>query len=199
MCPSLDTGRYDEKFGTGIRPLLFLLRRDLQGQYLKEEESPVNDGIRSPLLTCLGIMIGFELMTKLWSGRLEFDRKLTKKFLMRIPSTGFRLNADQAEALIRFRNAIAHSYSLTDMDRNGQKYRFKVDANHLRENEVIAVIPRANERQVYINAWWLKKMFLDSVCQYRHKLENDLDLQCKFMVCQGELGRIRIEGDVKSP
>ena len=195
MCPSLDRGRYDEKFGTGIRPLLFLLRRDLQGQYRREEEDPINDGIKSPLLTCLGIMVGFELLTKLWSGQFEVVRNTSKKFLREILS----LDEAQAEALVRFRNAIAHSYSLTDVTRDGTKFRFKVDADDQRASDAIRVVPNGNEKEVYINAWWLKKLFLESVQKYKFKLENDLDLQCKFMVCQRELGRIRIEGDVKSP
>ena len=36
---------------------LYLLRRDLQNQYGQECDSPVR--LKSPLLTCLGIMVGF--------------------------------------------------------------------------------------------------------------------------------------------
>lgn len=51
------------------RPLLYLIRRDLQNQYGKESKD--FQQVVSPLLTSLGTMIRIELLTKYWSGDHE--------------------------------------------------------------------------------------------------------------------------------
>lgn len=197
-CPTLSETRYSEVFGDqGERPLLFLLRRDLMKyQYGPEDAQPTDDGMHSPLLTCLGIMVGFELLTKLWAGQMEINRELLKQFLRMFSTLSIN---EKADALVRFRNAIAHSYSLTDVARDGKKYRFRIDADAHNANKDIQITSSGNEKRILINVWWLKKLFLDSIKSYRKRLSNELELQCKFYVARQELGKIQIRKSEKSP
>ncbi len=193
--PSLEQEKYDEELGKGVRPLLFLLRRDLKDfQYDDEDATPMEDGMNSPLLTCLGIMIGFELLTKFWTGQVEVNRDWQKKFLDKYTC----LNSEKSGFLVRFRNAVAHSYSLTDVTKDGKKIRFELDADIYKDNEAVSLDDSGDEKKVYINAWGLNKLFLDSIKKYKKELDDDLGLQCKFYVVQRELRNIQIRKSSKS-
>ncbi len=168
--------------------LLYLLRRDLQNQYGQECGSPVR--VKSPLLTCLGIMVGLELLTKLWSGNHEAGSKLIQNFLSKVS----QLQGPKSVALVQFRHALAHGYRLGTKRKDDKKfYSFVVDdmSNY---HECISEI---DSQKFLVNIWKLKELFLYSIKEYKRLLEADFDLQKKFMLCLANLGDIQITNPVE--
>ena len=96
-------------------PLLYLIRKDLEEQYGSEANS--GGTCRSPLLTCLGIMIGFDLLSKMWSGNHQAEMKELIEFLEKIAGQ----SPDQADALAQFRHALVHGYRLSVRKKKGQE------------------------------------------------------------------------------
>ena len=177
------------------RPLLYLLRRDLKDQYGREEEPAESVQLKSPLLTCLGIMVGFELLAKLWSGKHEFrerDGKATVKEFMR---SIVRVGEHEADALVDFRNSLAHSYGLSIG--KGRSLSVDDDTGSACREVSIADLGEGKSK-IYVNVWHLKDLFVRAVRQYRLQLGADCDLQKKFTVCLANLGEIHITGSVKS-
>ena len=167
---------------------LYLLRRDLQNQYGQECDSPVR--LKSPLLTCLGIMVGFELLTKLWSGNHEADSKLIENFLNKVA----QLQKPNSVALVQFRHAIAHSYRLGTKGKKDNKfYSFVVDDL----SNCCECIREVDSQKFLVSIWKLKELFLYSVKAYKGLLEDDSDLQKKFMVCLANLGDVQITSSVE--
>lgn len=178
------------------RPLLYLLRRDLKDQYGGENEQVESVQIKSPLLICLGIMVGFELLTKMYSGKHEFEKsgegkREVKKFMLDILEIG----GQEAGALIKFRNSLAHSYGLgigknqtLTVDDDAQSASREVSVNNL----------GGNKQEIYINVWHLKELFVQAVATYKNRLVIDFELQKNFVCCLANLGEIRIQGSEKS-
>jgi hypothetical protein len=166
------------------RPLLYLLRRDLQNQYGKETYQPSK--IVSPLLTGLGIMVGLEILTKLWTGDHSAGTEQIENFFKNICS----LPNGRAIALAQFRHALAHGYRLqTVRIKNNQTYSFSL-------SEVPEGKECITELESYvfeINIWRLKDLFLDAIKKYRSLLETSSDLQRKFMVVKMNIGEIAIK------
>lgn len=180
--PPLDRGYANQM------SLLYLLRRDLQNLYGQEGGTPVK--VKSPLLTCLGIMVGFELLTKLWSGNHEISSSLTEDFLSKVA----QVQKSKAQALVQFRHALAHGYRLgTKTKKDNKFYSFVVDdtSNY---HECISEI---DSQKFLVNIWQLKELFLSSIEEYKRLLEADFNLQNKFMVCLANLGDIQITNPVK--
>lgn len=183
--PSIHPSTYAERLGDR-RPLLFLLRRDLKDQYGDENEPPIRP-IISPLLICLGILVGFELLAKLWSGKHQFNRgeRTVHSFYQEIVGFG----AEEAEALVEFRNLLAHTYGL-----RGREYSFTVRGDVAgAEDDIKITSDESGKSRVYINVWRLKKLFVQAVREYKRLLEMDKERQCKFMGCLPHLGEIAIE------
>jgi hypothetical protein len=143
----------------------------------------------------MGIMIAFELLTKLWSGKHNFSRlgegaKEVKKFMKSVLNLGER----EAGALIEFRNSLAHSYGLY----LGKNQALSVDEDVKSASEAVEIIDLGGGKsKVYVNVWHLKKLFVQAVAKYRNRLESDLDWQKEFMVCLPNLGEINIQGSAK--
>ena len=178
-----------DRFCNDKMSLLYLLRRDLQNQYGQECNSPVR--LKSPLLTCLGIMVGFELLTKLRSGNHEADSKLFENFLNKVA----QLQKPNSVALVQFRHAIAHGYRLgTKRKADNKFYSFVVDdSSNCRE-----CIREVDSQKFLVSIWKLKELFLYSINAYKRLLEADFDLQKQFMVCLANLGDVQITGSVES-
>ncbi|OGP67008.1 MAG: hypothetical protein A2031_05385 [Deltaproteobacteria bacterium RBG_19FT_COMBO_43_11] len=169
--------------------LMYLLRRDLQNQYGQEDGPPVK--VKSPLLTCLGIMVGFELLTKLWSGEHETCSALIENFLNKVA----QLQNHKSVALVQFRHAIAHGYRLGIKRKKDKKfYSFVVDDTSDCHECIQEVVDSQN---FLVNIWKLKKLFLYSIKEYKRLLEADFDLQKKFMVCLANLGDVQITNPVE--
>ncbi len=168
--------------------LLYLLRSDLQNQYGQEGGIPVK--VKSPLLTCIGIMVGFELLTKLWSGNHEISSSLTEDFLSKVA----QVQKSKAQALVQFRHALVHGYRLgTKRKKDNKFYSFLVDdtSNY---HECISEI---DSQKFLVNIWQLKELFLSSIEEYKRLLEADFNLQEKFMVCLANLGDVQTTNPVE--
>ena len=168
--------------------LLYLLRRDLQNQYGQEGGSRAS--LQSPLLTCLGIMVGFELLAKLWSGNHEAGSKLLEDFLSKVA----QLQKPKSVALVQFRHAIAHGYRLGTKRKEDKKFQSFVVDDRSNCHECISEI---DSQKFLINIWKLKELFLYSVKEYKRLLEADSDFQKKFMVSLRNLGDVQITNTVE--
>jgi hypothetical protein len=166
-------------------PLLYLLRRDLQNHYGNEADPPSN--VLSPLLTALGIMVGFEVLTKLWTGDHQAGTDRIEEFLKKICS----LPEGQAIALVQFRHALTHGYRLQSLRRRDlQMYSFSLsDVSDGKE-----CIADLGSGLFEVNLWRLKDLFLVAIKKYRCLLEASSDLQRKFMVTKANIGEIEING-----
>lgn len=165
------------------RPLLYLIRRDLQNQYGKESEN--SQQVVSPLLTSLGIMIGIELLTKYWSGDHEAGTSKIEEFLQTISS----LSKQKAIALAQFRHAIAHGYRLqTTRKKDQQTYIFSLSD----DQEATECIVEKSSLNFLVNLWKLKGLFLESIKNCRSILEASTDHQAKFMIVKSYIKDIEI-------
>ncbi len=164
------------------RSMLYLLRRDLQDQYGKENDPPLGK-IISPLLTTLGIMIGFELLTKYWIGKYTTTTAELRKFINDVG----KLSKNESEILAQLRHALAHGYCLRTTDRKGTQYTFRLDENTGGSN----VIEERNSEYI-INIWELKKLFLKTISDYQNFLEQSPDLKGKFTSANANLGELKI-------
>jgi hypothetical protein len=175
----------NEECADDRRPLLYLLRRDLQNQYGKEADPP--SSILCPLLTGLGVMVGFELLTKLWTGDRHARPEQIEEFLKNICSLPER----DVIALAQFRHALAHGYGLqTRRPKDQQIYSFFV--SDLPEGK--ECIADLGSGLFEVNLWRLKDLFLTAIKKYRCLLEASSDLQHKFMVTKANIGEIEIKG-----
>jgi hypothetical protein len=175
----------NEECADDRRPLLYLLRRDLQNQYGKEAHPPSK--VFSPLLTGLGIMVGFEVLTKLWTGNHDVRTEQIEEFFKNICS----LPEGKAIALAQFRHALAHGYRLQTLrHRDWQMYSFSV-SDVPDGKECIADL---GSYFFEVNLWRLKDLFITAIKKYRCLLESSSDLQRKFMVTKANIGEIEIKG-----
>lgn len=166
------------------RPLLYLLRRDLQNQYGKENDPPGR--LISPLLTCLGIMVGIELLTKYWSGNHEAGNSDVEKFLQDVGG----LSENSAIALTQLRHAIAHGYKLqTIRKKDNQKYSFALSDDI---NATDCIVDQGNFSYL-INIWKLKELFLKTINNLKTILEASPDLQATFTIVQAYIKDFEIQ------
>lgn len=167
------------------RPLLFLLRRDLQNQYGKEGAPPGQ--LLSPLLTGLGIMVGFEVLTKLWSGDHKAGTPEIEDFLREVG----QISESHAIALAQFRHALAHGYRLQTVRKKDQEtYSFKASDDASGKD----VVRDLAAFEFEINLWRLKDLFISAISRYHELLQKSSDLQAKFMVAKANIGEIEIVG-----
>jgi len=164
-------------------PILYLLRRDLQNQYGKETDVPSQ--VLSPFLTGLGIMVGIELLTKLWSGDHNAGTEKIEDFLKSVCS----LPDEKAIALEQFRHALAHDYRLETIRRKDKQVYTFVVSDVASESECITEL---GDLKFGINIWRLKDLFLAAIKEYHRLLHISSDLQSKFMVARADMGEVEI-------
>ncbi|MFZ3122124.1 MAG: hypothetical protein WA104_01985 [Thermodesulfovibrionales bacterium] len=163
-------------------PFLYLLRRDLELLYGHENR---NGSVKAPLLACLGIMVGFELLAKMWSGNYQAESKELISFLENV--TG--LPSDKADALAQFRHALAHGYRLSTRKKKGQEiYEFHIDDS----DGATECVSEVTQKVFKVNVPLLKRTFINSINEYRKLLEASFDLQKKFEVCTENIGEVQI-------
>src|ERR1039457_3832004 len=91
-----------KRFADNRRPFLYLLRRDLSDLYGPEAEPPNPSVIKAPLLAALGVMVGFELLTKYWSGKyMKTSGEDVEEFLRLVSGISDR----EVKGLAQFRHA----------------------------------------------------------------------------------------------
>lgn len=181
----------DEVPKEGTYSNLYLLRKHLQELYGPEDNTTFMEW-KSTLLATLGIMAGFNLLSKLWCGKLMRDDKTSfKKFMQE----AMGINHNDAEVLYKLRCALVHSYGLMDK-RGGQIYDFVLD-NELFNLELIKPIPTENHeglqaKRYRISLLQLKKYFVMVVNKFRQLLEERTNprLMSNFLEIYRETGVI---------
>lgn len=173
------------------RPLLFLLRRDLVKLY-GNEGSNRKRHVTSPLLTSLGIMVGLELLAKLWSGEVEAGHSTIVDFLVQVAE----LSPERAEALAQFRHAIAHGYRLKTRVRSSGNYYYFYLSDSKSANELLK---RINSHRFKINVWKLKDFFISTIYAYRRVLLLDKKRMKNFDAVREKIGDIEIRRGTKIP
>ena len=134
--------------------LLAWLRSDLQEFY--GPEAHIGGPVAAPLLTALGICAGLELLAKYWSGCQDIERTVVKEFLTSVAG----LSQPDAEALMQFRNSLAHGYALGARRRKDKKlFSFAIDTDH---TTGAAVVVSRGSNEYTVNLWSLKRFFFDS-------------------------------------
>lgn len=99
--------------GHGARSTLYLLRRELR-VLCGPENDDVNANWKAPILATSGIMTGFNLLAKFWTGTIMEE---DKRSFMRFFSECLALQPSEAEALYKFRCALQHGFCLLDKGR----------------------------------------------------------------------------------
>ena len=176
---------------SGERPVLHLLRRDLQHLYLQEDVLQPNDQNehKAPYLATMGILTGIDLMAKFYcgQGRKKASGRIFKKFLIDIGE----LSSSEADFAWKFRNALHHSYSLHISERLLGKIIFTTAISghaswHTSDGQID-----------YINFWNLKALFLKLIVKYHERLRTSITLKHKFADEYEQAGRIFVQGQDK--
>jgi hypothetical protein len=164
--------------------LLAWLRGDLQAFY--GPEARVGGPVAAPLLTALGICAGLELLAKYWSGRPDITGTVVEEFLTSVAG----LSQPDAEALMQFRNSLAHGYALGARRRKDKKlFSFAIDTDH---TTGAAVVVSRGSNEYTVNLWSLKRFFLTAIGRCRKAIAHDQGRLGNFQVCLRNLGEIGV-------
>jgi hypothetical protein len=164
--------------------LLKILRTDLQTAY--GPESQIGGTLATPLLVALGVSAGLELLTKYWLGKTRTTQNDVLHFLTAVG----QLPKPEAEALIQFRNAIAHGYGLaTRRVQDDKPFTFAVDTDSTTSEAVIA---QTGPELHVVYLWPLKRFFLKAVARCRRTIAADWQRLGGFAVCIRNLREIRV-------
>lgn len=146
------------------RPVLYVLRRDLEKLYGSEKRRYIKNH-KAPMLAVLGMMAGMDLMAKLHFGKTSnLGGKKFKQFLQNYG----KLSKGQAKALYQYRCALAHNYGLFSIDRKGKQYKFSLDDSQSNRK----LIQKIGNNQYHINFWQMKKFFLYCIGELESRLRN---------------------------
>ena len=161
-----------------------LLRSDLQSVYGPEPK--LGGPVATPLLVALGISAGLELLAKYWSGKARTTQADVRSFLIDVG----RLAKPDAEALVQFRNAVAHGYGLaTRRVKDEQPFMFAVDTDTVTP---VAVIKQTAADEYVVYLWPLKRFFLQCIAGCRRAISKDWQRMLGFVVCIRNLREIRV-------
>jgi len=167
-----------------VSSLLAWLRSDLQALY--GPEAGVGGTVAAPLLAALGICAGLELLAKYWSGCPDFKRAVVEEFLTGVAG----LSQPDAEALMQFRNSLAHGYALGARRRKDKRlFSFAIDTDHTMG---AAVVVSRGSNEYTINLWSLKRFFLTATGRCRKAIARDQNRLGGFQVCLRNLGEIGV-------
>ena len=167
-----------------VSSLLAWLMSDLQALY--GPEAGVGGSVAAPLLAALGIRAGLELLAKYWSGCPDIKGAVVEEFLNRVAG----LSQPDAEALIQFRNSLAHGYALGARRRKDKRlFSFAIDTDHTMGAPV--VVPRGSNEYT-VNLWSLKRFFLTAIVRCRKAIAGDQSRLGGFQVCLRNLGEIGV-------
>jgi len=172
-----------------LRPILHLLRRDLEGLYGAESETYSHDSMKPPFILLLGMLCGFDLLSSMYYGEesVSADYRRAQELLDRngfsihLHESGkkFRLfltkvaHLDEQEAafLLVLRNSVVHTYSL-NLDK--KKYRDNSIVIDPPIDQLLKIEQLGNKKKYILNLWELKKRFLESIINLQDLLRDSL-------------------------
>jgi hypothetical protein len=179
------------------RGVLYLLRRDLTELYGAEEEIP-SATLRAPMLACIGIMTGLDLMSKLATNELSKGRVGFKRFV----KTYGGLPPMDAEVVYRLRCAQTHAYCLIDIDeRANTEYCFVLDPDHPDESMIQAQPSKeadgCRQETFRINFWELKRFFCACVGRFERAIRDPGESSTgprltSFMLAMARFGKVEV-------
>lgn len=151
-----------------IRSILYLLRRDLRDLTIPEEDVLAGTlSIKAPVLAATGIMIGFEVLGRIWLGENDPYQPEQEKALSKILEVPLKTS----HVMVMFRNALAHGYQLEIHSRKNKIYRFSLEDNYQSDKWFLAV--GIDHNKTYsIGFWELRKRFIKSVEKIKTLLGN---------------------------
>ncbi|MFB0561317.1 MAG: hypothetical protein ACETWM_08920 [Candidatus Lokiarchaeia archaeon] len=171
------------------RPVLYVLRRDLEQLYGSEKRAHIKN-YKAPMLAILGMMAGIDLMAKLHFGKTSnLGGEKFKEFLQNYG----KLSKDEAEALYRYRCALAHNYGLFSIDKKGKQYKFSLNDSPSNRK----LIRKIRNNRYHINFWQMKKFFLYCIGELESRLRdpnypNHNTLLNNFMSVVKEIGYLKV-------
>jgi hypothetical protein len=134
----------------------------------------------------LGICAGLELLAKYWSGCRDIKGTVVEEFLTSVAG----LSQPDAEALMQFRNSLAHGYALGARRRKDKKlFSFAIDTDH---TTGAAVVVSRGSNEYTDNLWSLKRFFLTAIGRCRKAIARDQGRLGNFQVCLRNLGEIGV-------
>jgi hypothetical protein len=195
-----------------LRPVLHLLRRDLELLYGLEEEEYCPGGMKPGFITLLGMLTGLDMLASMYCGEGPMDEKhksaqdlLDKNGFdsIRLHQSGRKnirfltevagLTKQEAAFLWTVRNSLAHTYSLNTSEK---AYRNNSVTTAKPAGKLIDIGEDANSKKYVLNLWELKKVFLKSVENLRKLLETaemSSDVRKRFCGHVQSSGYIKIE------
>ena len=194
-CP---VNRLPEKLQvSGERPVLHLIRRDLQQLYSNETENPPQeDKYRAPFLACIGIMSGIDLLSKFYDHRKSTGNR--ERFCNFLKQMGM-LSEHDASLMWALRNALTHSYSLA---LEGPFTSTSVTLTTGPCPERFFIRETVGERHRYIIYFsGLRSLFLLLIDSYKACLSNpnNEQLRSRFLKRYNSHGYIVVDGSKKLP
>jgi hypothetical protein len=155
-------------------------------QALYGPEAAVGGTVTAPLLAALGICAGLELLAKYWSGRSDTNREIVEKFLTAVAG----LSEPDAEALMQFRNSLAHGYALgTRRRKDNRLFSFAIDTDHKMSAPIL--VPRSSYEYT-VNFWSLRRFFLTAIDRCQGVIARDQRRLGEFQVYLRNLGEISV-------
>lgn len=146
------------------KSILFQLRRDLRDISAHEGRRTARKRLKAPILGSFGIMVGYEVMAQIWSGKSS----IAKKHLRQTYREMLGVSQHKANLMIQFRNALAHGYTLDITDRDtGKKYSFRL-SDRSRESAWF----KQEGAKFRVNFWALRWRFLQDIGRLHHRLLN---------------------------
>lgn len=196
---------------SGRRPILHLIRRDLERVYHAEKILwPVNDTPHGPpFLACSGILSGFDLLVRFFvSDQARSKQKIVKlgngdrfaRFLTKYA----RIRRADAEFLWAFRNALSHSYGIM---LDGPKFAGVGVTLATGTQEAGWVTKKTVQRKgkkirkFIVNMWELKDLFLKTVdrCESVARDRKNRAIRRRFRNRYSTHGFIFVASEVKKP
>jgi len=147
--------------------ILFLLRRDLRDLTGQESKPESRELLRTPILASFGIMIGLELLARVWLGENDPKRPQLKKAFQEI----LEVDSRTADLMTHFRDAIGHGYQLSIHARDRKEYHFAVD-DSAHVNSSFFEPGDATHTHYTIQFWTLRAKFLNAIQKVRATLAN---------------------------
>jgi hypothetical protein len=145
-----------------MRSILYLLRRDLRDVSAHEGRKTANKRLKAPVLGAFGIMVGYEILAQVWTGKSSVAKKQLRQTYREV----LGVSPGKANLMIQFRNALAHGYTLEITDRaDGKKYGF-ILSNRSRQSAWF----RKEGGKFRINFWALRWRFLQDLKRLHQRL-----------------------------
>ncbi len=200
-----------------LRPVLHLLRRDIELIYGEEKISYRNEGMKPPFVVLLAILCGFDMLSAMLFGDdpISEDGKKAQALLdsAKIPIKVYEvgkkyqrflrevsgLSERDAAFLYVLRNSLAHTYSLNV---STKAYRYNSVTTDPPNGHLIEISENMNPKKYIVNVWELKRCYLHSIDKLKELLQAskpESDLRSRFKKHVKESGYIVVECPVKQP